>query len=180
METKQVKKIHEIGAAFIAHDGKVLLGHHMKVNKWVPPGGHVDPGETPCETAVREAKEESGLDIELEHPYGEGATADNRLLPPPVYVEHHSGDFKGNDPHFHFSCVYKGKLKDPTQKVNYKKDEMHDMRWFTPEEIAKGEFRGVPISNNIKINAPRLLALDKKKDIKKEAFVKGLADGLWF
>lgn len=40
---------------------KVLLVDHKKLGKWVQLGGHVDPGETPLEAAMREAQEESGL-----------------------------------------------------------------------------------------------------------------------
>ncbi|HMP75219.1 MAG TPA: NUDIX domain-containing protein [Kiritimatiellia bacterium] len=35
------------------------------VGQWEWPGGKVDPGEDFAEAAVREAKEESGLDVEL-------------------------------------------------------------------------------------------------------------------
>jgi 8-oxo-dGTP pyrophosphatase MutT (NUDIX family) len=33
---------------------------------WLQPGGHIDTDETPAEAALREAREETGL--ELEHP----------------------------------------------------------------------------------------------------------------
>ena len=44
---------------------KVLLVDHKKAELWLPPGGHVDPGEDPKETVRREAKEELGMDVEF-------------------------------------------------------------------------------------------------------------------
>lgn len=41
----------------------VYLGHHIKANDWIPPGGHIEPNETPIETIKREFLEE--LDYEL-------------------------------------------------------------------------------------------------------------------
>ena len=45
---------------------RVLLGHKktgLGTGKIVGLGGHVDPGESPSEAAVREVKEESGLTV---------------------------------------------------------------------------------------------------------------------
>ncbi len=50
-------------AVYIVADDKVLLLYHKKLRKWLPPGGHLDPNETPPEGALREAKEETGLDV---------------------------------------------------------------------------------------------------------------------
>lgn len=52
-------------AVYIVADEKVLLLYHRKLRKWLPPGGHLEPNETPPEGALREAKEETGLDIAL-------------------------------------------------------------------------------------------------------------------
>lgn len=52
-------------SAYILHEQKILLLFHHKFQKWLPPGGHVEANETPAETAKREAKEETGLDIEF-------------------------------------------------------------------------------------------------------------------
>jgi 8-oxo-dGTP diphosphatase len=49
-------------------DGSVLLVDHVKAGLWLPPGGHVEPGEDPAETARREAYEELGLDVTVREP----------------------------------------------------------------------------------------------------------------
>lgn len=44
---------------------KVLLMFNKKLNKWLQPGGHIEYTETPTETAIRETKEETGIDIQI-------------------------------------------------------------------------------------------------------------------
>ncbi|MGI5185418.1 NUDIX domain-containing protein [Dactylosporangium sp. CA-152071] len=41
-----------------ARNDRLFLVAHRKAGLWLPPGGHVEPGETPWETVVREAEEE--------------------------------------------------------------------------------------------------------------------------
>jgi 8-oxo-dGTP pyrophosphatase MutT (NUDIX family) len=43
--------------------GSVLLIDHKGLGKKLPPGGHLDPGEMPLEAALREAAEETGIDL---------------------------------------------------------------------------------------------------------------------
>lgn len=45
---------------------KVLLGHRRDFDAWNLPGGGVEKGESPWEAGVRETKEETGLDVEIE------------------------------------------------------------------------------------------------------------------
>src|SRR4029077_9516498 len=59
------EKIDFTVAIFVVHDGKILLIHHRKLDKWLPLGGHIELDEEPEIAALREAKEESGLDVEL-------------------------------------------------------------------------------------------------------------------
>src|SRR6266540_3835261 len=48
---------------------RVLLLHHRKLDRWLQPGGHGDPGETSGEqVALREAHEETGLPGLTLHP----------------------------------------------------------------------------------------------------------------
>jgi 8-oxo-dGTP diphosphatase len=44
---------------------RILLVDHKKAELWLPPGGHVDPGEDPKEAVRREAKEELGINAEF-------------------------------------------------------------------------------------------------------------------
>jgi 8-oxo-dGTP pyrophosphatase MutT (NUDIX family) len=45
--------------------GGVLLARHVEGDRWLLPGGSVEPGETPADAAVREAWEETGLIVRL-------------------------------------------------------------------------------------------------------------------
>ncbi|MBK7894423.1 MAG: NUDIX domain-containing protein [Candidatus Promineifilaceae bacterium] len=57
-----------IGAtAVIIQDNKVLLVKREDFEVWALPGGGVDEGESLAETAVREAYEETGLQVEITH-----------------------------------------------------------------------------------------------------------------
>jgi ADP-ribose pyrophosphatase YjhB (NUDIX family) len=50
---------------FVVHEERTLLLLHRKLGKWFPPGGHIDPHELPDQAAIREVREETGLEVEL-------------------------------------------------------------------------------------------------------------------
>jgi 8-oxo-dGTP pyrophosphatase MutT (NUDIX family) len=62
---------HLTGSAFVldAKEERLLMLHHAKLDRWLQPGGHFEPGETdPFATALREAEEETGIRGLFPHP----------------------------------------------------------------------------------------------------------------
>jgi len=52
-------------AVFVVHQGRVLLHRHRKLDRWLPPGGHIEPNEIPDDAARREVMEETGVTATL-------------------------------------------------------------------------------------------------------------------
>jgi 8-oxo-dGTP pyrophosphatase MutT (NUDIX family) len=54
-----------VGIIIVDESGRILLEKRSDNGMWGLPGGAVEPGESVRQTALREAKEETGLDIEI-------------------------------------------------------------------------------------------------------------------
>lgn len=92
--------IHELidwtVSVYIVCDNKVLLRIHEKYGFYAPPGGHIELNEDPIEAAVRECKEEVGLDVTVYQPQQLFQSQDEpdarELIPPPLMNIHWIGD----------------------------------------------------------------------------------------
>ncbi len=107
---------------------KTLLINHRKLGRWVPPGGKIDPNEIPDEAAIRECKEETGLDIIL---LGEQLPIKGcKVRPLAVQVNTVIPHEKE-----HIDLVYVGIPRHGmTPTVNVQ--EAQEARWFTLAEVA--------------------------------------------
>lgn len=100
----------------------LLLADHIKAQLWIPSGGHVEPGEHPKETVMREAQEELGQ---------KAVFLKNNDKPFFVTVTQTVGLVPG---HFDVSLWYllRGSIHDHT---NFDRREFNDVAWFTFPEI---------------------------------------------
>lgn len=124
-----------VATAYIIEDNQALLVYHKKLQKWLPPGGHIDPNETPQEAARREAFEETGLEVEL-------------ISHDPIWVEDENAvslerpymclleeipEYKDVPAHQHIDFIF---LSRPVKgTLTHNEQESEDIRWFTLDEI---------------------------------------------
>jgi 8-oxo-dGTP pyrophosphatase MutT (NUDIX family) len=115
-----------VSTVFVVKDGKVLMTWNKKVNNWVPIGGHIEQNELPCASVIREAKEESGLDIELISTYDKSKLS-NLVQPVHIQLDH----IKEN--HEHINLLYFGIVKGgECFEID---DEGKELRWFSKKEL---------------------------------------------
>jgi len=147
------EKMDFCAETFIVYKNTVLLRKHDKLKRWLSVGGHIELYEDPSEAAVREVKEEVGLDVELYQEAGRQPIfhGDNRSVIAPQYLNRH----RITEQHEHTAFVYFAKAK--TNELNLSATEITDgCKWFTKEELLV-DVEGV--SENIKFFA--LKALEK-------------------
>ena len=112
----------KVGAtAVIFNDvGQVLLTRRADNGLWCVPGGHMDMGETIRRTAIREAKEETGLDVEIEALSG-------------MYTVQYPADiFPERKKRPVFIVAFRCKIVGGKLTLN---DEVTEFGWFDPQNL---------------------------------------------
>lgn len=126
---------HFTASVYIIEDNQVLLIYHKKLKKWLPPGGHIDPNESPAEAAVREALEETGIEVTLikqENIWINESNARSFERPYLCLIEEIPAH--GNHPyHQHLDMVYLGTPSGGNETQNH--HETDGLKWFTLEEV---------------------------------------------
>lgn len=124
-----------ICSGYLVENGKVLLVHHNRFDKWVPPGGHIEPGESFAGTAAREFKEETGLLVEAIssqpaiHPADDNATPE----PVPFYADIEREGFA--TPALVQFFYVRRQAGTREQAVEAQLEEVHGAAWFGLEDI---------------------------------------------
>ncbi|HEV7766686.1 MAG TPA: NUDIX domain-containing protein [Thermoanaerobaculia bacterium] len=109
----------------IDSDGRLLLHHHRRLDRWLQMGGHVEADESPDLAALREGREESGLhDLA---PMSDGIF-DLDIHPIPAG--------KGEPDHAHFDIRYLARTQTPEAAVA-DQTESNDLAWVTLDRAAE-------------------------------------------
>jgi 8-oxo-dGTP pyrophosphatase MutT (NUDIX family) len=127
--------VHVTASALIVDDPRhvrhVVLHKHKRLGLWLQPGGHIEVGETIAVAALREAREETGLDVA--HPVVE------RFL--------HCDVHPGPRGHTHLDVRYV--VVAPFVAPNPPVGESQEVRWFTLDDalaIADAGLRGALVA----------------------------------
>ena len=113
---------HLTGSSLVIRpeDSKILVLFHVKLKRWLQPGGHADSDGDMARVALREAIEETGIP-QLE------------IVEPPIDLDIHVVDPPYEDVHEHHDVRYLVLApEDSCPKGNY---ESTGFQWLDPDEI---------------------------------------------
>ncbi len=125
------EKIDFTVAVFIVHEGRVLVVLHRKLGKWLPIGGHIELDEDPEQAALREAREESGLEVELLGERPPTTETGTRALIAPRFLDIH----RIHATHEHIGMIYFARPLGGS--VTLAAEEHHAIRWCSPEDLER-------------------------------------------
>ncbi|GAA1825760.1 NUDIX hydrolase [Nesterenkonia flava] len=120
---------------------RMLMIFHRGLQRWLPPGGHVDPDEFPNDTVLREVKEETGLTAHHagEHllDLGVNDTTETQLPTPFAMAAQLIPESHKDVEHIHMDLMY-FLVADEGTSLTVLETEVDDARWFSQAEVLDG------------------------------------------
>lgn len=105
---------------------RVLMVYHNIYNSWSWTGGHADGQDDPLAVALKEAREETGI----QHIRSAGEDLFSLEI---LTVKAHVKRGKYVVPHLHLNLTYLLEADD-TDSIHIKPDENSGVKWFSPED----------------------------------------------
>jgi 8-oxo-dGTP pyrophosphatase MutT (NUDIX family) len=139
-------KRHFTATAFVVQEGRTLLHWHRKLGQWMPPGGHLLENEDPVAGALREVREETGIEAELiataaRLPF---ASPEQLAAPYTIMIEDIAD---AADPHQHIDFIYFCRpLPGQTARAPHDDDVL---LWVTQDQLERNEplpLNGTPVA----------------------------------
>lgn len=130
----RVHAYNMVCSGYLVERGRVLLVHHNGFKKWVPPGGHLEPGETFPGAAEREFLEETGIAVDVISAAPVIHQPDSNAIPvaAPFYVdEEREGFAVPTIVQFYYVRRKLGSNCDPVPELS----EVNDARFFDSDGI---------------------------------------------
>jgi 8-oxo-dGTP pyrophosphatase MutT (NUDIX family) len=124
-------------AGYLVVGRSLLLVLHNGFQRWVPPGGHLEPDDTFQDAAVREVREEVGLHVEVVSASPNLHLADENATPQaaPFYVDIvREGFRKPCLMQYFFVAIPDDRFR--LEDLVVQKEEISDARLLTPEQLA--------------------------------------------
>jgi len=116
---------------FVVQDGRTLLIYHKQIREWFPPGGHIDRDELPCDAAVREVREETGLDVEIIAPRSRIGRVEVLRRPEYILLEQIRPD------HQHIDLIYFARVIGGRLEIAESEADAH--RWCDLQDLDDAE-----------------------------------------
>jgi 8-oxo-dGTP pyrophosphatase MutT (NUDIX family) len=113
---------------------QLALIHHKKFDRWMVPGGHIEPFENQVEAAIREAGEETGLSIKLfSFLHAENKVNDAQwILPPEYFYQQLIPVSTQEESHYHLDFAYLAFANELEFTFNAK--ETKNIKWVDLEQ----------------------------------------------
>ncbi|MCO5995775.1 NUDIX domain-containing protein [Actinoallomurus rhizosphaericola] len=124
----------------VANDqGEILLIRRTDNDNWAVPGGAIDLGESLAQAAVRETKEETGIDCEITGLVG--------IYTDPKHVMHYTSN---DEVRQEFSIVLTAR---PVGGTPTPSSESSEVRWVAPDDV-----RGYTMDRSMRLRVERYLS----------------------
>jgi len=131
---------------------KVLFAYHNIYDSWAWLGGHADGDLDLLNVAVKEAKEEAGINNVL-------VLQEEPISLEALFVQPHIKRGKFIPDHIHFNLTYLLEA-DENEAIAYRPDESSDVAWIKIDELMDKVTDGMGIKNTYQ------KIIDKVKDLK--------------
>ncbi|GAB7008364.1 NUDIX hydrolase [Halorubrum trueperi] len=135
---------HFTATVFVVNDGATALHAHERLGIRLPPGGHIDRDELPHEAALREVREETGLEAELVASESPITSPNTRGIPEPAHLMLHDINVHedGSVGHQHVDHLYYARVD--SRAIAPSGDDEVDAdgwRWYSADELASSDLQ---------------------------------------